>query len=337
MSPPLSVLATFVSITVATIGIINSLVLSKFNERKLEKRSLLSRYISKLEDRATLPTQATKHSLMEKSIKILKSKREKTRILNPRSYENFIGLLPFALFLTSFLVSYVVENGLITYSGFRIDANLLDLTLHWLFIFGVIFLVPYVFVIVKLLQEYLELSSPKRCDGELNWVDFRSKEISRSFSEENMLRVRVRFRGVVANGFIDTLLIYTNPDGEREFMMWVPDKSTYMSPTSYDQYGILHVDPNLDTGLLQGPVDEIFDLEFRVGASAYNRSAANPISDGRGGIHYENYLLPQGFRIKQVKIRMYVDPVFVPRLERTLLPNCELVIRNNDVSRTPQS
>jgi len=127
----------------------------------------------------------------------------------------------------------------------------------------------------------------------------------------------------VTNGFIDTLLICRA--GTRKFVVWVPDKSTYLSSTSYDQYGILHRDPELDTGILQGHIDEVFHLEFRVGKSSH---VGKPIPLGSQTI-FENYVVPEGTQINQLKIRMYVDPLCVPRLERRHI--AELRIVNSDV------
>jgi len=327
MPPSVNVMATFVSITIATISIVNSLVLSRFNERKLEKRSILSQQISALGARLeSRELQTTTYRLLQQSLQRLRSEHKKTRILRPKSYENFMGLPPFALFLLSFLISYSTQHGLIVYPSLQLDITVLDAIANWLFIVGVCLLGPYVFVIMKLLREYLELSTPRPCFGKLHWIEkkLEEKEIQKSFTAEDVLTVAVRFDGTVTNGFIDTLLVCT--DGEREFLIWVPDKGTYLSSISYDLYGILHRDPSLDTGILQGRLEEVFHLEFRVGKSS---RVGAPISAGKETF-FENYVLRKNFQIKQLKIRMYVDPLFVPMLERDYLD--ELIITNSDLS-----
>lgn len=327
---PLGVLATFVSINIATIGIVNSFVLSRYNERASERRAILNAQLSYLQRRALeLP-----RGLSEQSIALLKNEREQTKILTIGSPSRFLTgrlvLLPLAFFLSSFFIFYFMEFGGAIFQGkLQVDANIPGLFAHIFFVVGVLLLIPYVYSLMKLLWSFLRFYTRKKCWGELKWAvpERDEKIITTSFSKEDILKVAVLFKGSVANGFIDTLLVYT--DGERDFQIWVPDKLTYLSPVRYDIYGRLHVIGDLGTGILQGRINEVFPLEFRIGKSSHEPKVLDYIWRGELAPVYEDYYIPEKMQIKELKIRMYVDPLHTPRLERDSLD--ELVIRNSDV------
>jgi hypothetical protein len=172
---------------------------------------------------------------------------------------------------------------------------------------------------MSLLWSFLRFYTPKECYGNFELIYSNAKSNDKSEKTDN-LKVNLKFKGFLTNGFIDTLVIFT--DGERDFELWVPDKSTYLSSTSYDRYGILHINPELDTGVLQGSIDNEFKLEFRIGESSHK---ANRISAGQE-VMYEDYVIPEKMKIKELRIRMYVDPLFVPRLERDYI--AETIVEN---------
>jgi hypothetical protein len=327
-SSPLGVLATFVSITIATIGIVNSFVLSRFNERSFERRARLHRQLEELQTR----TLRLPEELFEQSAETLRNEIQKIRILTTKSVDLFLGIPPLAFFLPSFFVFYYIDYGSMIFTGMQADISTLGSFAHFFFIVGVALLIPYVISITSLLWAFLRfysLPSPRKCSGTLKWAEPKCEEktITRSFSKDDVLNVKILFKGQVTNGFIDTLLIYT--DGARNFQIWVPDKLTYLSPRSYDLYGTLIIDSDLDTGTLQGRLTYAFDLEFRVGESSHHPPVHDLLWRGMHGDVYEDYYVPQEMRVKELRIRMYVDPLHSPRLERRSLD--KLVIRNSEV------
>lgn len=253
-----------------------------------------------------------------------------TEVLTVKSRYVFYGVPPPSCFLLSFFIFYFMDFGGTIFQGrLEVDASIPGLLAHLVFILGVFLLIPYVYSVLKLLWAFLKFYSPKKCKGELRWANpkLTDKTIARSFKKEDILKVTVFFEGSAANGFFDTLLVYT--DGERDFQIWVPDKLTYLSPTGYDLYGIVHIDPDLDTGILQRRVNETFPLEFRVGESFHTPEAIDHLWRGEDFPVFYDYYIPERMQIKELRIRMYVDPLHSPRLQRDSLD--ELVIKNSDI------
>jgi hypothetical protein len=326
-SSPLGVLATFISIIIATIGIVNSFVLSRYNERASRRKASFSNQLDWLRTRAPrLP-----ENLFQQSVRILENELKGIRILTIRSFYVFLGIPPLACFLSSFFLFYSLDFGGIIYHGsLQVDTSMLGLLAHISFLTGVVFLIPYVIFIMMLLWAFLKFFTAKKCQGELKWVDpkHEDKTISESFREKDQLKVRVLFKGFVTNGFIDTILICT--DGDRDFEIWVPDKLTYLSPTTYDHFGVVHIRSHLDTGTLQGDLNHVFPLEFRVGESSHHPIGLDYfLWEGERAAVYEDYCVPSEMQIKELRIRMYVDPLFSPRLERDYLD--ELIVKNSDI------
>jgi hypothetical protein len=124
MVPPLTVLATFVSITIATIGIVNSFVLAKFNERSFKRRANLSTQISAVQRRLwKLPAE-----LLQQSVRLLTAERKNTEILTTRTYKVLLGVPPLGLFLSSLFIAYFEKPSMVYFQGFQFDVNVFGLS-----------------------------------------------------------------------------------------------------------------------------------------------------------------------------------------------------------------
>jgi hypothetical protein len=320
-SLPLSLIGTFLGLTLATVGITNSFVLSRYNERKLEKRAILRRCAGFAQRRLENARGET-NEYLEKAIEVWNREINDTEPLRAGNWKAYISLLPFSLFLISFISIYLIDNFTSFFQQiFSIER--LELIIHSIFMLGIFSLAFYIAAITLLLHKYLQLSTSSNCSLNMTFAKPKSesKEIKMNLENSGSLDVDIIVNGTVTNGFFDTEIIYDNE--QRVFSIWNPDRATYLSSFSYSKYGILLIDPNYDTGVLQGKLEnQQFTLHFRIWESAKTTSHSKMGDE----IVLDDYLLPQKGKMRQLKIRFFVDPLFYPDIER--IPLDELVITN---------
>ena len=147
-------------------------------------------------------------------------------------------------------------------------------------------------------------------------IEGNTHRLEKNFYElPDVFSVRIRVKGNLANGFIDSHYVCRQNNGST-YPIWIPDQTSYLSDIVGYNFGRqLVIRSEHDTGILQRNTDETIELTFRI--RDFDR---------------EYYYLNQGDIIDRIEIDIWVDPLHVQNLERIYLENETIVITNNSTN-----
>jgi hypothetical protein len=303
---------TLFGIELATIGLLNILVVSKFNDMMYDRREKINRQIGKCRDVVnTRGISNQRKRLLDLNIDSLENVLHRLSCI-PRRI-NYPAFLSLGLLLGWFVSSLIAESYL---------TNLRFLSPIFLTL-SIVSLSVFVIWILYYVDKYLQAYELPKNNAVMKLLDFNNSPIANKHDLQvdfkklpDILPIKVNVKGNFTNGFVDSHYVCCRPNGDI-YQIWIPDPVTYLSNTGEYNTGIgLAIESwDYDTGILQKNIDQTIELMFCIRNFIKNSSKYH-LLDTNNDV------------IDRIEIDVFVDPVHLPRVERRNLRTETIIIRN---------
>ena len=296
------------------VAIIASIGLSSENNRRLEFNESLSAIVNKIDDKKRHNPDKSISDVYEASKQKLQDLIDSNPIL--RYTENLIGILGFFFFLLSAVFPIMGFSFVYTIGFF---AN------------GLVLLVGYVTYVIEEFAAMDKFSHIKKKYGNLNVLDIKINGIHRPFEIKNKeaflklnrsierMEFKIRFEGVVRNGFLHTTVKYLNG-----LVSFIPDSNTFLANFGFiDNYHLTLLEKEFDTGTIQlDKAKDTLDLHLEVILRSSKGTDENPLI-AKGFIEqlgkkaiFKHCSLTENFVTTTIELRIYEDPLYKTNFKR---------------------